>query len=750
MSEPVPKSLGRYELLQPLGQGGMGEVHLARSLGAAGFEKLCIVKTILPRQGKDPQFVERFLHEARVLVQLTHSNIAQVYDMGEADGQFFMAIEYVAGVDVARLEGHAWGSGGQVPIPVALQLGQKIAEALGYAHRKTGPDGAPLGIVHRDVSPQNAMVSYEGEVKVIDFGLAKSAARSHRTQSATVLGKFGYLSPEQARAERVDFRSDIYSCGIVVWELLAGRPLFESGSPGEMLARMANPKVPSLAELRPEVSPELARVVERALAADPTDRYARADDFSRALNERAVRDGLTLTAEELGTYVRDQCATEFADHRKLLSRLSSLNRPVGDISEPLLEATAIRRTPAPAEGEDVPLEATAIRRTPQPTNVYGKNQVAAAAPGSGRTAVFGGADASAAGGSSPASAVPVSVAGQNTGSAGSASSPVSGSIVPSAHSSASAVVDARPVSSPAGLPPQAAPPPAAASSRIWRTLAIVAGLACMLLLGVVGGMRLGGKGGRARPAHPARFEEDAQRRHVRQGPSELAQAPEMNQAPAATGPSPSEARPKPAAEPASAEAPTGSVTSPSEEPPDAVAAALEELAETGRGGVRAKRRLRRLERLERLRAKQLAEKAAQEKGSAAPASGTARQTSPEPATLTVPTQAPADTVTSVATTQSPVLPSTQPAPRALPDLTVNAKLNGSGSSGKVVLQNLDESAWSNCVLKLPDQRRARLARLDPYASTSISLSSFQGPERISTPGSLILTCNEGTARVKLR
>ena len=220
-----PRLLGRYELVHLLGQGGMGEVYLAKISGAAGFEKPCIVKTILPALLKDGQFLDRFHHEAKVLVHLVHSSIAQVYDMGEAEGTYYMALEYVAGVDLAYLQEQARTEGQQLPVPVALYLGQRIAEGLGYAHRKTGPDGTPLGIVHRDVSPHNVMVSYEGEVKVIDFGLAKSAARSKYTLPSTVMGKLGYMSPEQARAEPVDHRSDIYSCGVVVWELLAGRPL---------------------------------------------------------------------------------------------------------------------------------------------------------------------------------------------------------------------------------------------------------------------------------------------------------------------------------------------------------------------------------------------------------------------------------------------------------------------------------------------------------------------------------------------
>ena len=186
MSTPAvaPKMLGRYELLFLLGQGGMGEVHLARLSGVAGFEKLCIVKTILPQMQADPQFVDRFHHEARVLVHLTHSNIAQVYDMGDYERTLYMAIEYVAGVDLARIqEPLGLDSASQLPLPIALFFGSAHRRSVGLRASQSGPRWHfALGIVHRDVSPQNVMVSYEGEVKVIDFGLAKSSAREASTR----------------------------------------------------------------------------------------------------------------------------------------------------------------------------------------------------------------------------------------------------------------------------------------------------------------------------------------------------------------------------------------------------------------------------------------------------------------------------------------------------------------------------------------------------------------------------------------
>ncbi|AKQ70417.1 serine/threonine protein kinase [Myxococcus hansupus] len=327
----------------------MGEVYLAKISGAAGFEKPCIVKTILPALLKDRQFLDRFHHEAKVLVHLVHSSIAQVYDMGEADGTYFMALEYVAGVDLAYLLEQARAQGVAVPVPVALFIGQRIAEGLGYAHRKAGPDGSPLGIVHRDVSPHNVMVSYEGEVKVIDFGLAKSAARSKYTLPATVMGKLGYMSPEQVRAEPLDHRSDIYSSGVVVWEMLAGRSLIPHGTVGEMMAAMSNPVVPSLKELRSDVEASLDAVVARALDARPDGRYTRSDELARALNTELVRSGAEMGAEEVGHFVRGLCPEAFDAQRRLISKVSS--------------GSNIRRTPTPAGYGTGPQPVSAFEHT---------------------------------------------------------------------------------------------------------------------------------------------------------------------------------------------------------------------------------------------------------------------------------------------------------------------------------------------------------------------------------------------------
>ncbi|RYZ34668.1 MAG: serine/threonine protein kinase, partial [Myxococcaceae bacterium] len=337
-----------------------------------------------------------FHHEAKVLVHLVHSSIAQVYDMGEADGTYYMALEYVAGVDLGYLLEQARVQGRSVPAPVALYIGQRMAEGLGYAHRKTGPEGDPLGIVHRDVSPHNVMVSYEGEVKVIDFGLAKSTARSKYTLPATVMGKLGYMSPEQVRAEPLDHRSDIYSCAVVVWEMLAGRGLVPHGTVGEMMAAMSNPVVPPLAELRPDVDPSLEAVLRRALAPVPAERYLRADDFSRALNAELLRTGAAMGAEEVGEFVRALCPEAFAEQRKLASNVSGERRTPPPVARPGSgSGSGTGMYGAPGEGPEsgAAFQATAVR-TPAEAAVRrdtGRIEPAGAARGPSGTFVSGGA-----------------------------------------------------------------------------------------------------------------------------------------------------------------------------------------------------------------------------------------------------------------------------------------------------------------------------------------------------------------------
>lgn len=348
-----PRRLGRYELLEQLGEGGMGTVWLARLTGGHGFEKLCIVKTVLPSIAKDPEFVSRFLHEGRVLTQLHHANIAQVYDMGEEDGALFLALEYVPGVDLSTLHQRVRAKDEPLPLSLAIYIAQQMAEGLGYAHRRAALDGTPLQIVHRDVSPQNVMVSYDGEVKVIDFGIARSEARSRHTAEASVMGKLGYMAPEQARGETVDHRADQFAVGVVLWELLANAPYVPRGTLTEMIVAMANPRERPLAPLRPDVPPSLEATVLKVLSADPARRFPTTDDLARALMDELLRLGALPSKLQVGEYVRAHCEESYSSQQKLLTRVSSLRtKPTAELA-PKTE----RATPAGA------LDSTLVRES---------------------------------------------------------------------------------------------------------------------------------------------------------------------------------------------------------------------------------------------------------------------------------------------------------------------------------------------------------------------------------------------------
>ena len=214
---PAGTLLGKYEIVRKLATGGMAEIYLARIRGTAGFEKLVVLKRILPNVAEDPTFVHMFLDEARLAATLQHPNIADVYDVGDADGVYFFTMEYVHGQDVRAIKIASRKSGEPVPVAIALAIVYGIASALDYAHTRKGPDGLPLGLVHRDVSTSNILVSYDGAVKLVDFGIARAAGAQHKTLTGTLKGKIPYMSPEQCKGLPLDARSDLFSLGVVLY-----------------------------------------------------------------------------------------------------------------------------------------------------------------------------------------------------------------------------------------------------------------------------------------------------------------------------------------------------------------------------------------------------------------------------------------------------------------------------------------------------------------------------------------------------
>jgi serine/threonine protein kinase len=283
----------------------MAEIFLARGASTAGMERYCVLKRILRNRASDAQFVRMFLDEARLAAQLNHPNVAQVYDIGKLGDSYFFTMEYVHGETVRALLQRARSLRRELPLGAVLTVIAGSASGLHHAHERLNFDGRPLGIVHRDVSPSNLMVSYEGGVKVVDFGVAKAADRLTETRSGTVKGKISYLSPEQCRGASVDRRTDLFALGIVMWEMLTGERLYRRASDFENMNAIVNepPEPPS--SRRRALPPEIDGIVMRLLAKDPDARYQTADELVDALEGAAASAGAMISSSGLGRLLRE-------------------------------------------------------------------------------------------------------------------------------------------------------------------------------------------------------------------------------------------------------------------------------------------------------------------------------------------------------------------------------------------------------------------------------------------------------------
>ncbi|AEI64638.1 serine/threonine protein kinase [Corallococcus macrosporus] len=304
----------------------MGEIYLARLEGAQGFEKLCVIKKILPQLAADTDFVERFVGEARTLVRLSHGSIAQVLDMGLHEGEAYMALEHVDGKDLRKVAARVRDR--QMPLPVTFILYTmgRVLDALAYAHRKKDDDGEDLKLVHRDISPQNILISYEGEVKVIDFGLAKSRLSAAKTNPSIILGKFLYMSPEQARHQPVDRRSDLYAVGLCLYELICGKNPFDGVHPGELMSLVAHPRIKPLDEVEPLTPPVVTALVAKALAVDPSQRFQTAEEFRGRLQACLMEIDSSAGPESVSRFMRELFSADFQSERRLLASLKDVPR----------------------------------------------------------------------------------------------------------------------------------------------------------------------------------------------------------------------------------------------------------------------------------------------------------------------------------------------------------------------------------------------------------------------------------------
>jgi tRNA A-37 threonylcarbamoyl transferase component Bud32 len=298
LGRPLPAGprIGRYRVIRRLAEGGMGEIFLARSGGRGGFEKLLVLKRLHQQRVGDREAVKMFMDEARLMATLDHANIVQVHDFGAEGGADFLTMEYVHGEDVGRIMKAATLARRPLSMEMAIGVIAEAAAGLHYAHERTGDDGHPLQIVHRDISPSNILVSYEGAVKVADFGIAKWSRRETETRTGGLKGKIAYMSPEQCRSGKMDRRSDVFSLGIVLFELTTGTRLYQGTSDFGILEQIVNHDVPRPSSRRAHYPPALETIVLKALARDPEQRYQSARELQLALEELALEGRMKTSA----------------------------------------------------------------------------------------------------------------------------------------------------------------------------------------------------------------------------------------------------------------------------------------------------------------------------------------------------------------------------------------------------------------------------------------------------------------------
>jgi len=301
-----PIRFGKYLLLERINVGGMAEVFKAKAFGVQGFERLLAIKRILPNMAEDDEFINMFVDEARIAVQLSHSNVVQIYELGKFNESYYIAMEYILGRDLRQIFDRFRKAERTFPIPAAAFVASKICDGLDYAHRKNDPTGAPLNLIHRDVSPQNILVSYEGAVKITDFGIAKAEDRASKTQAGVLKGKFGYMSPEQVRGMDIDRRSDIFALGILLYEMVTGERLFLGESDFSTLEKVRAAEVPSPTEYNSEIPEELERILLKTLARDRDERYQWASELHDDLQRFLIVDHTIYNAKNLSALLREE------------------------------------------------------------------------------------------------------------------------------------------------------------------------------------------------------------------------------------------------------------------------------------------------------------------------------------------------------------------------------------------------------------------------------------------------------------
>jgi len=307
---PVLGKFAGYDVLGRLALGGMAEILLARHANTDGEHRFLVLKRILPHFEQDSDFVQMFLDEAKIGMQLKHPNICQFHQFGADEGSHFIVMEWINGMPLGRLIRKARKSGG-VGLPIALRIGIEVARALHYAHIANDEHGEPFNIIHRDVSPHNIMIAYNGAVKLLDFGIAKADHRAHKTQAGVVKGKFAYMAPEQCTAGQADHRLDIFALGVCIFETITGRSLYRRKTEAATMRAVIMDPVPSLKDQLPDVPDDLDRILQKALAKEASDRFESAAEFANELERFAKENDMLGKQREVADFVKKVFPEEF-------------------------------------------------------------------------------------------------------------------------------------------------------------------------------------------------------------------------------------------------------------------------------------------------------------------------------------------------------------------------------------------------------------------------------------------------------
>ena len=350
----LPRSFGKYYLLELINVGGMAEVFKAKMFGVEGFEKIVAIKKILPEVAEDAEFIRMFIDEAKIAVRLQHPNIVQILELGKIEDSYFIAMELVNGKDLKTIRKRLKRVELLMPVEQSAYIISQVCDGLDYAHRKTDDKMNSLNIVHRDISPQNMIVSYEGTVKLIDFGIAKAKSKSTKTQAGMLKGKFSYMSPEQVSGQPIDRRSDIFSLGVVFFEMLTGKRLFLGKNDVETLEKIRKAEVPPPSVFNSSVPPELDRIVLKALSKDRDERYQWASEFSDDLKKFGFSTSKNFSRQDMMNFMSEFFADELEEETAKLEEYQKLQKPVETAPKPAYNQNYnYKPAPEPDDSDDI-------------------------------------------------------------------------------------------------------------------------------------------------------------------------------------------------------------------------------------------------------------------------------------------------------------------------------------------------------------------------------------------------------------